>query len=58
MVVGAVVHVDAEVLAGEESGRSEFEDGQTLSVDEARQVACDSSVVTMLHGSDGSVLDV
>ncbi|MDX1396587.1 MAG: DUF222 domain-containing protein, partial [Gemmatimonadota bacterium] len=35
-----------------------FEGGPRVSAETARRLACDAGVVTMLHGADGSVLDV
>jgi hypothetical protein len=54
-----VVHVDAEALpAGSERGGSALEDGQNVSAETARRLACDAAKVVMTHGADGSVLDV
>jgi hypothetical protein len=54
-----VVHVDAEALpAGSECGESALEDGQHVSAETSRRLACDAARVDMLHGPDGSILDV
>jgi hypothetical protein len=54
-----VVHVDAEALpAGSERGESALEDGQHVSAETSRRLACDAAKVEMSHGPDGSVLDV
>ncbi len=54
-----VLHVDEETLsAAREPGRSELEDGTRLSAESARRLACDASVVRVLHGRNGSILDV
>jgi hypothetical protein len=54
-----IVHVDAEALpAGSERGESALEDGQHVSAETARRLACDSARVDMRHGPDGTILDV
>jgi hypothetical protein len=54
-----VVHVDAEVLAdGGEEGASWMADGNHVSAETSRRLACDAARVVMLHAADGSVLDV
>jgi hypothetical protein len=54
-----VVHVDAEVLsAGGEGGASWLADGNHVSAETSRRLACDSSRVVMRHAADGRVLDV
>jgi hypothetical protein len=54
-----VVHVDVEALpAGSEQGESALEDGQHISAETSRRIACDAAKVVMTHGEDGSVLDV
>jgi hypothetical protein len=54
-----VVHVDAEALpAGSERGESALEDGQHVTAETSRRLACDDAKVVMTHGADGSVLDV
>jgi hypothetical protein len=54
-----VVHVDAEALpAGSDRGGSTLEDGQHVSAETSRRLACDAAKVVMTHGANGSVLDV
>jgi hypothetical protein len=54
-----VVHVDAEVLADPaEIGVSALENGQHVSAETSRRVACDGATVVMTHAPDGSILDV
>jgi hypothetical protein len=54
-----LLHVDADTLAaGGGLGRSELEDGTRVSAETSRRIACDSSVVPVHRGRDGSVLDV
>jgi hypothetical protein len=54
-----VVHVDAEVLAdGGEGGASWMADGNGVSAETSRRLACDAARVVMLHAADGRVLDV
>jgi hypothetical protein len=54
-----VVHVDAPVLADPaEQGVSALADGQHVSAETSRRVACDASIVVMTHADDGSILDV
>jgi hypothetical protein len=67
-----VVHVEAEVLAAPEDVSAEtssaaagrpavlpfLEDGINVSAETSRRLACDSSLVVMLHEGDGTVLDV
>ena len=53
-----VVHVDAGALSGNvDSQRCELEDGAAICADTARRLACDGSVVAMLHCAKGA-LDV
>ena len=52
-----VVHVDAEVLASPDAdGRCELQDGPALAPDTARRLACDCSVSSMEHGTDGELV--
>ena len=44
-----VVHVDADALAGAETGGCELDEGPALCAETARRLACDASVVE--HGS-------
>jgi hypothetical protein len=54
-----VVHVDAEALpARSERGGSALEDGQHISAETSRRLACDAAKVVMTHARDGSILDV
>jgi hypothetical protein len=54
-----VVHVDAPVLADPaEPGISCLSNGQHVSAETSRRVACDAATVVMTHAPDGSVLDV
>jgi hypothetical protein len=53
-----VLHVEPSTLSAEgEPGRSELEDGTRLVAETARRLACDASVVRLLH-EGGAVLDV
>ena len=54
-----MLHVDEATLREEgEPGRSELEDGTRVSCDGSRRLSCDASVVRVVRGRDGSVLDV
>ncbi len=54
-----VVHVDDGVLESDEAtGQSVLEDGQYVSAEGSRRMACDAATVVMRHGCDGTVLDV
>jgi Domain of unknown function (DUF222)/HNH endonuclease len=53
-----VVHVDATTHAKGSDGRCEFEYGPTLSVETARRLSCDASVVAVLEGDNGEPLSV
>jgi hypothetical protein len=54
-----VVHVDAEALEDpDQPGQSVLEDGIRVSAETSRRLACDAAKVVMIHGPDGSVLDV
>jgi hypothetical protein len=54
-----VVHVEEKALpAGSERGASALEDGQHVSAETARRLACESAKVVMTHGANGSILDV
>jgi len=53
-----IVHVDAEALAGaEEAAGCRIDDGPAICAETARRLACDASLVTILHDQKG-VLDV
>jgi hypothetical protein len=54
-----VVHVDAAVLAEpDQSGQSVLEDGEHVSAETSRRLACEATRVELRHAADGSVLDV
>jgi hypothetical protein len=54
-----VVHVDAPVLADSaQPGQSVLEDGEHVSAETSRRLACDATRVGLRHAADGSVLDV
>lgn len=54
-----VLHVAPATLAAQgEPGMSELEDGTRFSAENSRRLACDASVVEVVKGPDGSVLDV
>ncbi|HUM15140.1 MAG TPA: DUF222 domain-containing protein, partial [Candidatus Nitrosotalea sp.] len=54
-----VVHVDAPVLAdSDQPGQSVLEEGQHVSAETSRRLACDASRVVMKHDADGGVTEV
>ena len=54
-----LLHLDPDTLAPDrEPGRSNLEDGTRLAAETARRLTCDSSVVRVLRGTEGEVLDV
>ena len=54
-----VLHVEPETLSATgEPGTSELEDGTRVSAETSRCIACDASLVKVMRGDDGSVLDV
>ncbi len=54
-----VVHVDAATLVDAGAGdRCGLDDGPELSVESVKRLLCDASVFPVLHGEDGSLLDV
>jgi hypothetical protein len=54
-----VVHVDGPVLADpDQPGQSVLADGDHLSAESSRRVACDASRVVMRHDPDGRVMEV
>jgi hypothetical protein len=54
-----VVHVDAPVLADpDQPGQSVLEDGEHVSAETSRRLACDASRVVMQHARDGRVVEV
>jgi 5-methylcytosine-specific restriction endonuclease McrA len=53
-----VVHVDATALADpDQPGQSVFEDGQRVSAETSRRLACDASRVVMRHDEDGRTVE-
>jgi hypothetical protein len=53
-----VVHVTAERLAGEETGRCELDNGPGLALDTVRRIACDSSLIRITQDGAGNPLDI
>jgi 5-methylcytosine-specific restriction endonuclease McrA len=54
-----VVHVDAPVLADPDApGQSLLENGEHVSAETSRRLACDASRVVMQHARDGRVVEV
>ena len=53
-----VVHVTAETLAANETGRCELDDGQGLALDTVRRIACDSSLLRITEDDAGNPLDI
>jgi uncharacterized protein DUF222/HNH endonuclease len=54
-----VVHVDAPVLADpDQPGQSVLADGDHLSAESSRRLACDASRVVMRHDADGRTLEI
>src|SRR6266849_835348 len=54
-----VVHVDAPALADPEApGQSVLENGEHVSAETSRRLACDASRVVMQHARDGRVVEV
>jgi hypothetical protein len=54
-----VVHVDAAALAAPaQPGQSVLEDGEHVSAETSRRLACDATRLAMRHAGDGAVLDV
>jgi hypothetical protein len=54
-----VVHVDAPVLADPEApGQSALENGEHVSAETSRRLACDASLVVMQHARGGRVVEV
>lgn len=54
-----VLHVEPDTLGADtEAGRSDLEDGTRVSAETSRRLACDASVVRIVHRLDGSILDV
>ncbi|MBZ0171745.1 MAG: HNH endonuclease, partial [Phycisphaerales bacterium] len=56
-----VVHVDASTLSASEAdgqGQAALQDGQRVSAETSRRLACDASTIEMLHDSQGNILDI
>jgi hypothetical protein len=59
-----VVHIDhallsdASVVADDEPHCCELDDGPALSIDTARRLACEATIVGLLEGADGEPLDI
>jgi len=53
-----VVHVTAETLAADESGRCELDNGQALALDTVRRITCDSSLLRITEDDAGNPLDI
>jgi hypothetical protein len=54
-----VVHVDAPALADpDQPGQSALEDGEHVSMETSRRLACDASRVVMSHNADGIIVEV
>ncbi len=47
-----VVHVDPELLAGDDEGRAELDRGPAISAETARRLACDAVVVPLLRSGN------
>jgi hypothetical protein len=52
-----IVHIDAESLSSGRGELSELEDGPQLHPETVRRITCDSSLVGLLRGADGTILD-
>jgi 5-methylcytosine-specific restriction endonuclease McrA len=54
-----VVHVDAAVLADpDQAGQSALEEGDHVSAETSRRLACDASRVVMRHDGDGRITEI
>jgi hypothetical protein len=56
-----VVHVDASTLSASEPdthGQAALQDGQRVSAETSRRLACDASTFEMLHDAHGNTLDI
>jgi hypothetical protein len=53
-----VMHVTAETLAGNETGRCELDDGQRLALDTVRRIACNGSLLRITEDDAGNPLDI
>jgi 5-methylcytosine-specific restriction endonuclease McrA len=52
-----IVHVDAATLAAGDDGWAHLDDGTALSADAARRLGCNSSIIFVLEGPDGTVIN-
>jgi hypothetical protein len=51
-----VVHADAEALSGKvEAAGCRLEDGPAIAAETARRLACDASLISILHGKQGKL---
>ena len=58
-MIAEVVHVDAPVLADpNQPGQSVLEDGDHVSAETSRRLACDASRVVMRHTANGHVVEI
>jgi hypothetical protein len=54
-----MLHIEPATLQwGREGGRSQLEDGTTISAETSRRLTCDASVVRVTRGRNGALLDV
>ncbi len=54
-----MIHVDADVLAGKShDGRCELENGEGISAESCRRLACDAPHVTVAEDAEGNVLHI
>jgi len=53
-----VVHVTAETLATDETGRCELENGPGLALDTVRRITCDGSLLRITEDETGNPLDI
>jgi hypothetical protein len=53
-----VVHVTAETLSADDTGRCELENGPGIALDTARRIACDSSLLHITEDGAGNPLDI
>jgi hypothetical protein len=53
-----VVHVTAETLADDDTGRCELDNGQRLAPDTVRRIACDSGLLRITEDEIGNPLDI
>ena len=53
-----VVHVDAQTLKHDRTGRCELEDGPSLAAETVRRHACDASLIAIVENERGEPLDI